>query len=296
MAQSKKYYWLKLNEHFFSQVTIKYLRKLPQGDTVVIVYLKLLLVSLKSNGVIYLRGIYSSIEDEVALLIDEDVMAVRLTLQALNKINLIEQGTEEGVIQMTDFQEMVGSESDSAVRMRNHRARKELAEKKQAALPDKTQVSQCDAEVTGGYARMAGRDSPVISGDIEIEIEKEIESEKKIEKETESDVEIDPAAKSDKEKKSEGRKSGHSKQHGPYGVNENVNLSDAEYDSLKKLYPDYLVKIDYFSSYMATTGKKYNNHYHTILQWAKKDELKRPQAAGKKKAFEDYSFEEGESF
>ncbi len=67
-------------------------------------------------------------------------------------------------------------------------------------------------------------------------------------------------------------------------------------DSLKKLYPDYLVKIDYFSSYMATTGKKYDNHYHTILQWAKKDELKRPQVAGKKKAFEDYSFEEGEGF
>ena len=244
MAQSKKYYWLKLNEHFFSQVTIKYLRKLPQGDTVVIVYLKLLLVSLKSNGVIYLRGIYSSIEDEVALLIDEDVMAVRLTLQALNKINLIEQGTEEGVIQMTDFQEMVGSESSSAARMRSHRARKELAESKLLVLPDKTQVSQCDTDVTGGDARMTDRDRPVISGDTEIE--KEIETEKKIEKETESDVEIDPAAKSDKEKKSEGRKSGHSKQHGPYGVNENVILSDAEYDSLKKLYPDYLVKIDYF--------------------------------------------------
>lgn len=294
MAQSKKYYWLKLNEHFFSQVTIKYLRKLPQGDTVVIVYLKLLLVSLKSNGVIYLRGIYSSIEDEVALLIDEDAMAVRLTLQALNKVNLIEQGTEEGVIQMTDFQEMVGSESDSAVRMRNHRARKELAEKKQAALPDKTQVSQCDADVTGGDTGMTDRDRPVISGDIEIE--KEIESEKKIEKETESDVEIDLAAKSDKGQKSERKKSNHSRQHGPYGVNENVILSDAEYDSLKKLYPDYLVKIDYFSSYMATTGKKYDNHYHTILQWAKKDELKRPQAAGRKKPFEDYSFEEGESF
>ena len=281
MAQSKKYYWLKLNEHFFSQVTIKYLRKLPQGDTVVIVYLKLLLVSLKSNGVIYLRGICPSIEDEVALLIDEDAMAVSLTLQALSKINLIEQGTEDGVLQMTDFQDMVGSESGSAVRMRNLRARKELAENKLAALPDKAKVSQCDADVTGSDYRMTASYSNVILGDTEIE--KEIETEKKIEKETESDAELDQKQKS-------------SSPHGPYGVNENVLLSDAEYDSLKKLYPDYLVKIDYFSSYMATTGKKYDNHYHTILQWAKKDELKRPQAANKKKPFEDYSFEEGESF
>ena len=165
MAQSKKYYWLKLNEHFFSQVTIKYLRKLPQGDTVVIVYLKLLLVSLKSNGVIYLRGICSSIEDEVALLIDEDAMAVSLTLQALSKINLIEQGTEEGVLQMTDFQDMVGSESGSAVRMRNHRARKELAENKLAALPDKAKVSQCDADVTGSDNRMTDSYSGMCSDD-----------------------------------------------------------------------------------------------------------------------------------
>ena len=235
MAQSKKYYWLKLNEHFFSQVTIKYLRKLPQGDTVVIVYLKLLLVSLKSDGVIYLRGICSSIEDEVALLIDEDAMAVSLTLQALSKINLIEQGTEEGVLQMTDFQDMVGSESGSAVRMRNHRARKELAENKLAALPDKAKVSQCDADVTGSDYRMTASCSNVILGDTEIE--------KEIEKETESDAELDQKQKS-------------SSPHGPYGVNENVILSDAEYDSLKKLYPDYLAKIDYFSSYMATTGKK----------------------------------------
>ena len=62
--------------------------------------------------------------------------------------------TEEGMLQMTDFQDMVGSESGSAVRMRNHRARKELAENKLAALPDKTKVSQCDTDVTGSDYRM----------------------------------------------------------------------------------------------------------------------------------------------
>ena len=66
--------------------------------------------------------------------------------------------------------------------------------------------------------------------------------------------------------------------------------------SLKKLYPDYLGKIDYFSAYMANTGKQYENHYLTILQWAKHDEQKRPRAEPKKSGFPDYSFKKGESY
>ena len=80
-----------------------------------------------------------------------------------------------------------------------------------------------------------------------------------------------------------------------YGVNENVLLSDAEYESLKRIYPDYLAKIDYFSTYLINTGKHYDSHYFTIMQWARQDDLKRPRQE-KKRGFPDYSFEEGESY
>ena len=40
--QNKRYYWLKLHEHFFDRAVIKYLRKLPDGDTIVLIYLELL--------------------------------------------------------------------------------------------------------------------------------------------------------------------------------------------------------------------------------------------------------------
>lgn len=48
----KRYYWLKLKEDFFDEKYIKALRKLPQGDSQVIVYLKMQLKSLKTEGII----------------------------------------------------------------------------------------------------------------------------------------------------------------------------------------------------------------------------------------------------
>ncbi len=266
MAQNKRYFWLKLHEEFFDDESIKFIQSLPDGDKVVIIYLKLLLKSLKNNGLICLQGFYATPEEDLALMLREDVKMIRYAMGALKKAQLLETGSDEEQwsFYMNRIPEMTGvcSETASTRRSRISRAKKadiiEIGQQESVALQQKNSKMQqiCSTE---------------------------IEKEKEIEKETELDAELDQKKKS-------------GSPHGPYGVNENVILSDAEYDSLKKLYPDYLVKIDYFSSYMATTGKKYDNHYHTILQWAKKDELKRPQANGRKKAFEDYSFEEGESF
>ena len=53
----KRYYWLKLKENFFNQKEIKRLRRLAGGDTFTIIYLKLLLLSLKAEGKIYFDGV-----------------------------------------------------------------------------------------------------------------------------------------------------------------------------------------------------------------------------------------------
>lgn len=45
----KRYYWLKLYDTFFDNKTSKYLRKLPDGDKLLLVYLKLQLKNLRRN-------------------------------------------------------------------------------------------------------------------------------------------------------------------------------------------------------------------------------------------------------
>lgn len=261
MPSNKKYYWLKLHEKFFNQTSMKYIRKLPEGEKITIIYLKLLLASLKTDGYIYLEGLFPTIEEELALHLDEELMSVQFSIAALEKTKLIERGCGEWDLRMTKLPEMVGSETVAAAKMRNMREKRAIEAAQAIGLQDKGN------NVTPSY--------PIVT---------DCYQEKEIEKKKETYIE------SEKEREQ--------MDNGPhfYGVNKNVVLSDSEYESLKMIYPDYLGKIDYFSAYMANTGKQYENHYLTILQWAKRDDLKRPASEAKKSGFPDYSFKEGESY
>lgn len=89
MAAEKKYYWLKLSEDFFHDKAIKKLRKLAGGDTYTIIYLKMLLKSMKDNGFLYYDGIEETFPDEVALDIDEDPDNVKVTMEFLIRAGLL---------------------------------------------------------------------------------------------------------------------------------------------------------------------------------------------------------------
>lgn len=60
-----------------------------------------------------------------------------------------------------------------------------------------------------------------------------------------------------------------------YGEYANVKLTDRELEALKRDYPDdWKQRVDRLSEYMASTGKKYQNHLATIRSWARQDDPK----------------------
>ena len=62
-----------------------------------------------------------------------------------------------------------------------------------------------------------------------------------------------------------------------YGTFSNVKLADRELKELKGRFPyDWENWIERLSSYMASTGKKYRNHYATICSWAVKEQKNIP--------------------
>ena len=63
--QGKRYYWLKLHENFFRQAVIRFLRKMPEGDSIVIIYLELLLMSIKTDGYVRTDGLYDTMEKDL---------------------------------------------------------------------------------------------------------------------------------------------------------------------------------------------------------------------------------------
>lgn len=150
MAVNRRYYWLQLKEDFFKSKEMKLMRKLPGGEELTIIYLKIMLASLPDEGKIYFEGLAEDLAEELALLIDEDTEAVRMALMFLTKKNLL---TTNDNYQFTLEQvpEMIGSETASTRRSRKYReGRKAL---------------QCNTDATKR------------NGDIEIdiEIEKDIE-------------------------------------------------------------------------------------------------------------------------
>lgn len=157
----KRYFWLKLQQDFFGRKEIKMLRRIAGGDTYTVIYLKMLLKSLQTDGKLYYEGISNDFVEEIALDIDEDYENVSVTVNYLrSKGLLIDSGVDE--VELTSVKSLVGSESSGAERKRRQRER------------ERTLIETKRDNVTG-QSRL---------GHVEIELEKEIDIEKEQEVET----------------------------------------------------------------------------------------------------------------
>lgn len=242
----KRFYWLKLKEDFFSETYVKALRRLPQGDSLAIVYLKMQLKSLKTEGIIKYQGLLPDSIAELAMALDEDENVVRLAVEALIKFGVVERWDDE-TLYMSAMQQLIGSESDSAARVRKHRELQGNAK----ALQSNTQVTKCNTE---------------------IEIDRDIEK-KKEKKESAAALPSDDTTHSAKSKGSNSttEKTKNQVRH-KYGEYKNVLLTDEDMDKLMSEFPlDWNGRIERLSAYMASTGKSYKNHLATIRNWAKRD-------------------------
>jgi predicted phage replisome organizer len=154
-AKNKRYYWLKLKQDFFADPRIKKLRRIAGGDTYTVILLKLMLLTVKSDGILIYEGIENTLALELALKMDEDDKNVEATLIYMQSMNLIQE-LDPHTFDIPQVRELTGSESESAARVRKHRKKKEGKSLQCNAL-----VTSCNKTVT-----------------TEKEIEKEIDKEK----------------------------------------------------------------------------------------------------------------------
>ena len=139
------YYWLKLHKDFFERKEVKLLRMTEKGELSVIIYEKMLLNALETDGVIYFEHLTETFEEELALALNEDVESVRTVIQFLTKKNLL-TSVDDGFYIET-FSEMVGKESTSTERVRKYRQRKkEETEKMLHETNETLHVTNCNTE------------------------------------------------------------------------------------------------------------------------------------------------------
>lgn len=109
-TNNKRFYWLKLQDNFFKNARIKKLRKIAGGDTYTIIYLKLMLLTTKSNGLFIYEGIENTIEEEIALKLDEKVEDVKI-LWCYLLANQMVQEQKNGDVLIPEVSSNVGSET-----------------------------------------------------------------------------------------------------------------------------------------------------------------------------------------
>ena len=138
----KRYFWIKLQMDFWKSPVVKMLRKPSGGDTYVVIYLEMILLSLENNGYIYYSGVGDSFAEEIALVLDEETINVEFVLAFLKQKRLIEFSDDTSFKFTEDVTaDLVGSESASARRVRAYRKRQKTIANEQKAL-------QCNTDET----------------------------------------------------------------------------------------------------------------------------------------------------
>lgn len=144
MSKGKRYYWLKLKTNFFDSKEMLRLRSIAGGDTYTIIYLKMLLLSLKTDGLLEYDGIDATQDEEIALLLRESLDNVKLTIAFLKRVGLLE------VVNKNDFflnqvPVLTGSEAESTVRSQKCRQLKREAVEQ---IEGDEKTLQCNANAT----------------------------------------------------------------------------------------------------------------------------------------------------
>ena len=163
----KKYYWLKLPRNFFGKHYIKILRAKENGELLVLFYMWMLTEAIDHEG----RLRYSEdIPYDEEMLAEASGFALHIVTQALQQFTKLQLVITEsdGTLFMPKSNEMIGSESASAQRVREYRERKNSKEKK----PETVENTESNDNVTKC-------NSNVQKSNIEKELEKELEKENK---------------------------------------------------------------------------------------------------------------------
>lgn len=124
MAESGKYYWLKLKRDFFKRHDIRIIEAMPNGKDYVLFYLKLLLESIDHNGELRFSDTVPYNENMLSVVTDTNIDVVRAAMKLFIELKMIEV-LDDSTIFMREVQRLVGSESKWAEKKRKLRQKED---------------------------------------------------------------------------------------------------------------------------------------------------------------------------
>ena len=149
MAESKKYYWLKLNRGFFKRHDVRIIESI--NDKFVLFYMKLLTESIDHEGYLRFSAAKPYTDEMLAVVTNTGVDIVKQAMEVFVDLGVVEV-LEDKTIYMAGVEKLIGSETGSAERMRRSRSKKKDETECDAdVISCYTDVTPCDADVQKCY-------------------------------------------------------------------------------------------------------------------------------------------------
>ncbi|UED81055.1 phage replisome organizer N-terminal domain-containing protein [Lysinibacillus sp. CD3-6] len=145
--------WIKLRTDMFDNTKIRLIEKLPEGDTILVIWVKLLAAAGKANcnGYIMLSENIPMNIEEMAVIFDRPLNTVRLALEAFKRYGMVEVDENE-IIRIHNWekhQNVDGMEKirlQTAARVAKHREKKKAEQA--LPLPKNEDNATCNVTVT----------------------------------------------------------------------------------------------------------------------------------------------------
>lgn len=113
----QRYYWIKLTDHFLTSDTVDFLLSQKNGANYVVLYQMLCLKSVNSNGLLARQIGEIIVPYDVEKIQRDckhfDIDTVRVALELYKKLGLVYE-QQDGILQITDFDRLIGSQTISA--------------------------------------------------------------------------------------------------------------------------------------------------------------------------------------
>ena len=145
MAETKKYFWLKLKRDFFKRHDIQIIEAMPNGKDYILFYLKLLCESVDHEGNLRFSEQIPYNEQMLSTITNTNVDIVRQAIKIFSELGMMDI-LDDGTFYMHEVQKMLGFETEWAKKQREYRERKRQQEDNVLSLSDKSKSIEIDIE------------------------------------------------------------------------------------------------------------------------------------------------------
>lgn len=121
------YFWVKLHHDFFDTLIIKKLRRKEKGDTLALLYQRVILLSLKHNGYICYEGMGDDITEEISIATGENIDDCRVLVNFLLDNGQATLSDDKSYIYIHGYEDCTGADKPKT-RMKHSRIRKKQQE------------------------------------------------------------------------------------------------------------------------------------------------------------------------